>query len=83
MRDGLPDMLTTTLSRSVALDVLSREQLSLWLGRIGDQGLQGAMELARRSQAQIAILGSFARSGPRIRVEARVYDGRHGTLRGR
>jgi tetratricopeptide (TPR) repeat protein len=80
MRDGLPDMLTTTLSRSVTLDVLSRDQLAMWLGRIGDQGLPGALELARRSQAQIAILGSFAQTGSSIRVEAQVYDGTSGKL---
>src|SRR6185369_3857208 len=33
LSDGLPDMLTTTLSRSPELDVLSRDQLYVWLGR--------------------------------------------------
>ncbi len=80
MRDGLPDMLATTLSRSQSLEVLSRDQLSVWLGRIGDTGLKGAIELARRSQAQIAILGSFAQTGRSIRVEAQIYDGRSGKL---
>lgn len=80
LADGLPDMLTTTLSRSPALDVLGREQVSLWMGRLEQAGLQGAMELARRSQAQIAILGSFARLGASIRIDAQVYDGRKGSL---
>jgi len=76
LSDGLPDMLTTTLSRSSGLDVLSREQLSVWLGRIGDRGLKGVIELARRSHAQLGILGSFASVGPSIRIDARIYDGR-------
>ena len=80
MRDGLPDMFTTALSRSLTLDVLSRDQLAVWLGRIGEQGLKGALELARRSRAQIAILGSFAQTGHSIRVEAQVYDGSSGKL---
>ena len=80
LSDGLPDMLTTTLSRSPGLDVLSREQLSVWLGRIGDRGLKGAIELARRSHAQLAVLGSFAAVGPSVRIDARIYDGRTGTL---
>jgi DNA-binding winged helix-turn-helix (wHTH) protein/TolB-like protein len=80
LADGLPDMLTTTLSRSPMLDVLSREQVGLWMGRIQQARLKGAMELAKRSQAQIAILGSFARLGSRISIDAQVYDSRRGSL---
>jgi DNA-binding winged helix-turn-helix (wHTH) protein/predicted Zn-dependent protease/TolB-like protein len=75
LRDGLPDMLTTTLSRSNGLDVLSREQVSLWLGRVGDNGLAAALEIARRSHAQAAVLGSFQKAGESIRIDARAYDG--------
>jgi DNA-binding winged helix-turn-helix (wHTH) protein/tetratricopeptide (TPR) repeat protein len=80
LADGLPDMLTTTLSRSPMLDVLSREQVGLWMGHANEARLKGAMDLARRSQAQIAILGSFARLGAKVRIDAQVYDGRKGSL---
>ncbi len=82
LRDGLPDMLTTTLTRSPAVDVLSREQVALWVGRIGKPGLQGALEAARRSHAQVAMIGGFARLGSSIRIDAQMYDGQSGRLLG-
>jgi DNA-binding winged helix-turn-helix (wHTH) protein/tetratricopeptide (TPR) repeat protein len=75
---GLPEMLATTLSRTPLLNVLNREQLSLWLGRSGDSSLQGALNAARRSHAQVALLGTFARFGNSIRVDATIYDAQSG-----
>ncbi len=80
LRDGLPDMLTATLTRTPSVDVLSREQAALWIGRIGKTGLPAAIEVARRGHAQIAVTGSFARLGSAIRVDARIYDGGTGAL---
>src|SRR2546423_8098409 len=80
MRNVSPDITPAPLSSPPTLDDLSRDQLAVGLGPIGDGGLKGALELSRRSQAQIAILGSFAQTGRTIRVEAQVYDGRNGRL---
>ena len=80
LRDGLPDMLTATLTRSPSVDVLSREQASLWIGRIQGSGLPAAIELARRGHAQVAVTGSFEQLGSAIRVDAQVYDGQSGAL---
>ncbi|HEY3738458.1 MAG TPA: tetratricopeptide repeat protein [Bryobacteraceae bacterium] len=80
LRDGLADMLTATLTRSPSIDVLSREQAALWIGRLGKSGLPAAIEVARHSHAGIAVTGSFARLGSEIRVDAQIYDGRTGKL---
>jgi DNA-binding winged helix-turn-helix (wHTH) protein/tetratricopeptide (TPR) repeat protein len=80
LRDGLPDMLTATLSRSRGLDVLSREQVSLWHGQDSDGGLSGALEIARRSHIEAAVLGAFARLGEHIRIDVRVYDVHSGRM---
>jgi DNA-binding winged helix-turn-helix (wHTH) protein/tetratricopeptide (TPR) repeat protein len=82
LRSGLPDMLTATLTRSPSVDVLSREQAALWLGRIGQTGLPAAIEVARRGHAHIAVTGAFARLGDAIRVDAQIYDGSTGALLG-
>src|SRR2546430_7348543 len=74
LREGLADMLITDLSRSGNLAVLSRQQLYLLLERIGHKEsekirLDEALDLAKRSQAQVVILGSFARLAEEIRIE--------------
>jgi TolB-like protein len=75
LRDGVPDMLAATPSPSRTLNDLSREQLLLWMDRSGASGLTDVLEVARRSHAESAIIGSFARVGNSIRVDARAYDG--------
>jgi DNA-binding winged helix-turn-helix (wHTH) protein/TolB-like protein len=80
LRGGLPDMLTASLAHSRGLDVLSREQVALWIGRVGRGGVSDAIEVARRSHARLAVTGSFARIGDAIRIDARVYDGRTGAM---
>jgi TolB-like protein len=85
LREGLADMLITGLSNSKQLTVLSRQQLHLLIEGSGHDETKGipldmALDLARRSQAKIVILGSFARLGERIRVEVQLHDVRDGQL---
>jgi tetratricopeptide (TPR) repeat protein len=85
LREGLADMLITDLSRSKNLAVLSRQQLQLMLERTGRADnrnirLDEALDLARKSQAKVVILGSFVQLGQQIRVDVRLHDVRDGEL---
>jgi tetratricopeptide (TPR) repeat protein/DNA-binding winged helix-turn-helix (wHTH) protein len=85
LREGLADMLITDLSRSGNLAVLSRQQLHVLLERIGHKEsepirLDEALDLAKRSQAQVLIQGSFARLGEQIRIDVKLHDARDGQL---
>ena len=85
LREGLADMLITELSRSRNLTVLSRQQLQVLLARAGHNEsekiqLDEALDVARKSQAKIVILGSFARLGEQIRIDAQLHDARDGQL---
>ena len=85
LREGLADMIITDLSRSERLSLLSRQQLHLLLERIGHKEgekirLDVALDVARRSQAKIVILGSFAVLGERIRIDVQLHDARDGQL---
>jgi len=86
LREGLADMLITNLSRSKGLTVLSRQQLSVLLSRLGQEGaeklgLEDSLEIAQRSRAETVVTGSFARLGEKMRVDVRLLDGRSGQLR--
>lgn len=79
LREGLADMLITNLTRSKRLTVLGREQLHLLLERIGHARseairLDDAIEIARKSQVEVVILGSFARLGETIRINVHLYN---------
>jgi tetratricopeptide (TPR) repeat protein/DNA-binding winged helix-turn-helix (wHTH) protein len=85
LREGLADMLITDLSRSAKLAVLNRRQLHRLLERAGHR--QGeviqptqALAIARSSQAESVILGSFARLGEKLRLDVQLYDARSGQL---
>lgn len=85
LREGLADMIITDLSRSEKLSLLSRQQLHLLLERIGHNDnekirLDEALDVARRSQARIVVLGSFARLGEQIRIDVQLHDARDGQL---
>ncbi len=85
LRHGLADMLITDLSRSDALNVLSRLQLDVLLGRIGSQQadplqLEEALEIARRSRADAVVLGSFAEMGGKLRIDIELHDAHSGQL---
>lgn len=79
MREGLADLLITNLSRSPKLTVLSRQQLHLWLRRVGrntgdDIPLETALNLAGRVGAEVLVQGSFAQFGKSLRVNVQVHD---------
>ena len=85
LREGLADMLITDLTNSKQLTVLSRQQLHLLLERIGHKELEQikldeALDVARRSQARVVVLGSFARLGEQIRIDVHLHDARDGQL---
>jgi tetratricopeptide (TPR) repeat protein/DNA-binding winged helix-turn-helix (wHTH) protein len=85
LREGLADMLITNLSRSNKLTLLSRGQLHLLLERMEHKradaiDLGEAMEVARKSQAEVFILGSFSKINEQIRINAQIHDGRTGGL---
>jgi DNA-binding winged helix-turn-helix (wHTH) protein/TolB-like protein len=85
LREGLADMLITDLSRSKNLTILSRQQLHTLLERNGHQPsekirLEEALDIAQKSKATIVIMGSFARLGEQIRIDAQLHDARDGQL---
>ncbi|MFN0121749.1 MAG: tetratricopeptide repeat protein [Blastocatellia bacterium] len=86
LREGLADMLITSLSRSNRLALLSRQQLTALLGHVGHQGaaqikLEDGLEVARRAQAEMMILGGFARLGDKVRIDVTLHDAATGQLR--
>jgi DNA-binding winged helix-turn-helix (wHTH) protein/TolB-like protein/Flp pilus assembly protein TadD len=83
LREGLADMLIASLSRSKQLNVLSRQQLFILLERIGHRPadpirLDDAIEIGRKSQAEVIVLGSFARLGDKIRINVSLYNTSNG-----
>lgn len=85
LREGFADMLITSLSDSDGVTVLSRGQLHVLLDRMDRAdtqvvGLDDALEVARRSQAETIVLGSFAAFGGQIRVDVSLHDGHDGRL---
>jgi len=85
LREGLADMLIASLSRSQRLTLLSRQQLTALLGHTGRQSigqikLEDGLEIARRSQTEMMILGGFARLGSTVRIDVTLHDARTGQL---
>lgn len=87
LRAGLADMVITTLSGAEGLSVLSRQQLAVYLARSesgsGDGGISGlpaGLRLAGQSRATAVVVGSFARMGESIRVDAQLHDADSGRL---
>lgn len=79
LREGLADMLIANLSRSNKLNVLSRQQLFMLLERIDHRPsdpirLDDAIEIGRKSKAEVIVLGSFARLDEKIRINVSLYD---------
>ncbi len=85
LREGLADMLIAGLSRSQRLTLLSRQQLTALLSHMGQQTaapikLEDGLEIARRAQAEMMILGGFARLGDKVRIDVTLHDARTGQL---
>jgi TolB-like protein len=82
---GLPEMLTTDLSRSKELEVIATQRLHDLLASAGrDPGemmdRSTASELARWAGADIVISGSVFRAGNRYRIDAQAYDTASGAV---
>lgn len=85
LREGLADMLIASLSRSQRLTLLSRQQLAALLSHTGNANaapikLADGLEIARRAQAELFILGGFARLGDKVRIDVTLHDARTGQL---
>jgi tetratricopeptide (TPR) repeat protein/DNA-binding winged helix-turn-helix (wHTH) protein len=85
LREGLADMLITNLSRSKRLTVLGRQQFHLLLERIDHRQadairLDEAVEIGRKSKAEVIVMGSFARLGEKVRINVHLYSARTGQL---
>ncbi len=85
LREGLTDMLITNLSRSRTLTLLSRQQLAALLSHIGQPNaakldLEDGLEIGRRAQAEVLILGRFARLGEQVRIDVSLHEARTGQL---
>lgn len=82
---GLPEMLTTELSRSKELDVIATQRLHDLLAMAGRDerpvlDRPTTAELARWAGASIVISGSVFKSGPTYRIDAQAYDIGTGTV---
>lgn len=84
LREGLADMVIAGLSRSEKLTVLSREQLFYLLDRAKASeepiSLEKAKELARSSQAEYFVEGSFVQIGEAMRIDVRLHETQSGNL---
>src|SRR5262249_26545700 len=84
LREGLAGMFITNLARFPELTVLSRHHLHVLRERIGLKkdplALEEILEIARRSHAELIVLGSFARLGEQTRVTAAFHEARTGRL---
>jgi len=82
---GLPEMLTTDLSRSEGLDVIATQRLHDLLEMAGKDSdtldRSTSAELARWAGANLVISGSVFRVGERYRIDAQAYDTTTGTVR--
>ena len=83
LREGLADMLITDLSRSEKLTVLNRGQLHLLLERSGHYSdkkiqLNEALDIARKTQAQVIVTGSLSKLGGKIRLDVSLLDAQSG-----
>ena len=82
---GLPDMLTTDLSRWDGVEVIAPQRINDLMAMAGrDPGetmdRSTAAELARWAGASLVITGSVFTAGERYRIDAQVYDTQTGTV---
>jgi TolB-like protein/predicted Ser/Thr protein kinase len=81
---GLPEMLTTDLSRSDELEVIATQRLYDLLEMSGQQEAQldrsTTAELARWAGADVVISGSVFRMGEQYRLDAQAHDTASGTV---
>jgi len=85
LREGLADMIITSLSHSENLAVLNRQQLYLSLQRTRRNStdefqLNDAFDVARRINVDLVVSGSFAKLGEKIRIDARIHNSHSGEI---
>jgi class 3 adenylate cyclase/TolB-like protein len=85
MSVGLADMLITDLERNTSLRILGRTVLMDILKKLGKENTQSmdmalARAVAEQAQADVMLLGSFAREGNTLRIDAQLYDVRRGEM---
>ncbi len=83
LREGLADMFITNFSRSKQLNVLSRQQLYHLIERGGHSQtdtirLDDALEIARKTRAEVIALGSYVRLGEKIRIDVQLHSAQNG-----
>ncbi|HEV7767976.1 MAG TPA: tetratricopeptide repeat protein [Thermoanaerobaculia bacterium] len=79
LREGLPAMLVTQLSRSDGFTLVSREQLTRAI-EARDAGDRSPLAIARQTRATRLVTGTFAQLGGTIRVDAQLIDATSGRL---
>jgi DNA-binding winged helix-turn-helix (wHTH) protein/tetratricopeptide (TPR) repeat protein len=87
LRQGLPDMFVTNFAQIEGVRVLDRQQIEVWYERMGiDRNkaveVDRALDAAKRGNAELLVVGSFAAVGPSIRIEARVHEVATGAMIG-
>ncbi|UCE20024.1 MAG: tetratricopeptide repeat protein [Gemmatimonadota bacterium] len=85
MERGLMEMLITDLSQSRYVNVVGEHALTTLKERMGvpeDRSLDPALaiSIARGGRLETALVGSFARVGEHIRIDAQLFDTRTGNM---
>jgi TolB-like protein len=78
-------MLITDLERTTPLRVLGRTRLMDMLKELGKENVQSmdmplARAVAQRANADLMLLGVIMREGQTLRIDAQLYDVRHGEM---
>jgi serine/threonine-protein kinase len=71
--DGLTDELIDILGRMEGLRVVARSSVYQYKGKLGD-----TREIGRQLRADILLVGSVRKQGPRVRVSAQLVDASNG-----
>ncbi|HLA76049.1 MAG TPA: protein kinase [Vicinamibacteria bacterium] len=85
LRTGLTDMLVTNLSQTPGLRVLGTSRLYQILDELGHRddratSARVVASVAAKAQATTALVGSFVRAGPQLRISASLQDPRSGEV---
>jgi tetratricopeptide (TPR) repeat protein len=85
LRTGVTEMLVTDLAQSPGLRVLGSSRLHQLLAEAGHRdekttSLEAVETVARKGDVGTALVGSFVRAGPLLRIQARLQDARSGDV---
>jgi tetratricopeptide (TPR) repeat protein len=83
--NAVTELVNTKLAQHPTLRILDAQQRTSIMQNLGLSGstptLEQKLEIARKAKADNLLVGSLRKSGDRIRVEANVFETKHGTLR--